>query len=252
MNQSNKQKSTELKFSQKLNTGPFIYKTPIQEYINDLDFEMNKILSSTMPVDVKLKLKIDLLIRYREKYDINQLNDVSAFINEVKNENMNNTKEIIEKVKIEIKNENNTNDEKLNAIKKKIKSKPRNNINLAEQSEHPWETRKKKKEKLEPKKRCRINRKIRSNKKQIINKALDTKIEDEDENNDNIGDKFLKKHIQDQKQKSALSVIKRLQLKDPQQIQQLTQQLLNKTQEGTGIRKQKQIKNPWVCDKYLR
>ncbi len=28
---------TDLKYSKKMNTGPFVYKTPLQEYINDLD-----------------------------------------------------------------------------------------------------------------------------------------------------------------------------------------------------------------------
>ena len=54
---------TELKYSKKLTTGPFVYNTPLQEYINDLDEEMATVLNANIPTDEKLRLYSNLLIK---------------------------------------------------------------------------------------------------------------------------------------------------------------------------------------------
>ena len=83
---------TELKYSKKLTTGPFVYNTPLQEYINDLDEEMATVLNANIPTDEKLRLYSNLLIKYKQKYDITKLNDTAAIIAEVKNSNESNEK----------------------------------------------------------------------------------------------------------------------------------------------------------------
>ena len=73
------------------------YETPLKQYLTDLDKEMSEILQLNIPGDEKLKLYNNLLVKYREYYDVNELTD------QVQVKNMTN---LMEKVKDEIKQEN--------------------------------------------------------------------------------------------------------------------------------------------------
>ena len=93
--------TTDLKYSKKIKTGPFIYQTPLQEYISELDEEMGKVLNSQIPSEDKMKLYLNLLVKYKQKYDITKLNDSEIIVSEVKSAAENNTKNLINEIKAE-------------------------------------------------------------------------------------------------------------------------------------------------------
>ena len=240
---------TDLKYSKKMKTGPFVYKTPLQEYINDLDEEMAKVLNSKIPTEDKMALYLNLLAKYKQKYDITKLNDNEIIISEVKASTENNTKLIINEIKNEIKkeiDEEKINNESLTEINNQLKEiKELNNTFI-------------KQRKVVIDKKIKI--KAEGNKDQI------EQIKKEDSNKPiqtykdpakNLKRKFEEDNESNKKNKNDHADIEkmRFEVKEPSSLNKLAVSLgflqTKPPLAGEGRNNSNKKIKTWVCDKYF-
>ena len=239
-----------MKNAQKLMVVPYnyLYETPLKQYITNLDNEMSNILNENIPIDQKMKLYNNILIKYKENYDPdvlednNQLKTINNLIAEVKQEN----KEIDDEIKDQYNNLN-IKLEKISEVEKvkkekNIKKKTKESLNKSIKIAKTILTNKEKEN--EPKRKLQAKRRIKNDNNISLPHKKNKLNEIVPEKNDSIME--IQDNDDDDKLNTAMNKTNPLQTRAAALEYNTAKMKSTLDQGGTGL-----VKFKWCKLKYL-